>query len=182
VGAGPELQTRRLLLRRWRAEDLEPCTAMNADPEVMEHFPAPLSESETVDFIARMELSFEDRGYGLWALEMPGERALIGCVGLLAVASDLPFAPAVELGWRLSRAHWGRGYATEAASAAIAFAFDDLCISRLVAYTSARNSRSRRLMERLGMSHDPRKDFIHPRLPAGHPLAPHVLYQLGARR
>jgi RimJ/RimL family protein N-acetyltransferase len=154
---------------------------MNADPEVMEHFPAPLSTWETAAFIGHMELSFEERGYGLWAVEVPGGAALIGCVGLLDVESDVPFAPAVEVGWRLARAHWGKGLAGEAASAAIAFAFDELRLSELVAYTAERNGRSRRLMERLGMSRDPAEDFAHPRLPAGHPLASHVVYRLGER-
>jgi RimJ/RimL family protein N-acetyltransferase len=181
VSPGPELRTRRTLLRRWRGGDLEPCAAMNADPEVMEHFPAPLSTWETAAFIERMELSFEERGYGLWAVEVPGGAALIGCVGLLAVERDLPFAPAVEVGWRLARAHWRKGLAGEAASAAIAFAFDELRLSELVAYTAARNGRSRRLMERLDMRRDPAEDFAHPRLPASHPLATHVVYRLGER-
>jgi RimJ/RimL family protein N-acetyltransferase len=178
VGAGPELRTERVLLRRWRASDLEPCAAMNADPRVMENFPAPLSRRESAVFIGRMEGCFEDCGYGLWAVELPGEAPFIGCVGLLPVGKDLPFAPAVEVGWRLARAHWGTGLAGEAASAAIAFAFDRLRLRELVAYTAERNERSRRLMDRLGMRHDPAADFAHPGLPLGHPLAPHVLYRL----
>jgi RimJ/RimL family protein N-acetyltransferase len=154
---------------------------MNADPEVMEHFPGPMSKAESAAFVERMEWCFEDRGYGLWALELPGSAPFIGCVGLLEVGSELPFAPAVELGWRLARAHWGRGLAAEAARAAVAFAFDDLRLTGLVAYTAERNLRSRRLMERLGMHHDPAEDFRHPRLSAGDPLAPHVLYRLGER-
>jgi ribosomal-protein-alanine N-acetyltransferase len=180
VGAGPELRTERLLLRRWRAGDLEPCAAMNADPRVMENFPAPLSGQESDAFIGRMEGCFEDCGYGLWAVELPGEASFIGCVGLVPVANDLPFAPAVEVGWRLARAHWGAGLAGEAASAAIAFAFDRLRLHELVAYTAERNERSRRLMDRLGMHHDPAEDFAHPGLPLGHPLVPHVLYRLGS--
>jgi RimJ/RimL family protein N-acetyltransferase len=178
VGAGPELRTERALLRRWQARDLDPCAAMNADPRVMEHFPAPLCGRETAYFIERMESSFEDRGYGLWALELPGEAPFIGCAGLLAVGNELPFAPAVELGWRLARAHWGMGLAREAASAAIAFAFDHLGLRELVAYTAERNERSRRLMDRLEMHHDPAENFLHPGLPSAHPLAPHVLYRL----
>ncbi|HWW90863.1 MAG TPA: GNAT family N-acetyltransferase [Solirubrobacteraceae bacterium] len=180
MSAGPELRTERLLLRRWRTSDLEPCAAMNADPRVMENFPAALSRRESDAFIERMEACFEDCGYGLWALELPGEASFIGCVGLLAVGNELPFAPAVEVGWRLAPAHWGTGLAAEAASAAIAFAFDRLRLRELVAYTAERNVRSRRLMDRLGMSHDPAEDFAHPGLPVGHPLAPHVLYRLGS--
>jgi RimJ/RimL family protein N-acetyltransferase len=180
VGTGPELRTERVLLRRWRASDLEPCAALNADPRVMENFPAPLSRRESAAFIERMEGCFEDCGYGLWAVELPGEAPFIGCVGLLAVGSDLPFAPAVEVGWRLARAHWGAGLAGEAASAAIAFAFDRLQLSELVAYTAERNERSRRLMDRLGMRHDPAEDFLHPSIAADDPLAQHVLYRLEA--
>jgi ribosomal-protein-alanine N-acetyltransferase len=151
---------------------------MNADPCVMENFPAPLSRRESAAFIGRMESCFEDRGYGLWAVECSGEAPFIGCVGLLPVGNDLPFAPAVEVGWRLARAYWSAGLAKEAASAAIAFAFDRLRLRELVAYTAERNERSRRLMERLGMRHDPAEDFAHPGLTLGHPLAPHVLYRL----
>jgi RimJ/RimL family protein N-acetyltransferase len=179
VGTGPELRTERLLLlRRWQAGDLAPCAAMNADPLVMEHFPALLSRGETAAFIERIEGCFEDCGYGLWAVELPGEAPFVGCVGLLPVDNDLPFAPAVELGWRLARAAWGMGLACEAASATIAFAFDRLRLRQLVAYTSERNERSRRLMDRLGMRHDSARDFAHPGLPEGHPLAAHVLYRI----
>jgi RimJ/RimL family protein N-acetyltransferase len=125
-----------------------------------------------------MEGCFEDRGYGLWAVELPGTAPFVGCVGLLAVGEELPFAPAVEVGWRLARPDWGQGLACEAASAAIAFAFDRLRLSELVAYTAERNERSRRLMDRLGMRHDPAENFVHPGLPSGDPLAPHVLYRL----
>jgi RimJ/RimL family protein N-acetyltransferase len=178
MGAGPELHTERMLLRRWQASDLEPCAAMNADPRVMEHFPAPLCRRESAAFIERMEGCFEDCGYGLWVVELPDEAPFAGCVGLLPVGNDLPFAPAVEIGWRLARPHWGMGVAGEAASAAIAFAFDRLRLRELVAYTAERNERSRRLMDRLGMRHDPAENFVHPGLPLGHALAPHVLYRL----
>jgi RimJ/RimL family protein N-acetyltransferase len=174
------LRTRRLLLRRWCPEDLEPCAAMNADPQVMEHFPAPLSRAETAAFIKSMEYCFDENGYGLWAVAMQGEGSFVGCVGLLPVESELPFAPAVEVGWRIGRPYWGKGLAGEAASAAIDFAFTELRVAEVVAYTAEHNRRSRRLMERLGMRRDPSGDFDHPRLPAGHALAPHVLYRLGS--
>jgi RimJ/RimL family protein N-acetyltransferase len=182
MGGAPELRTERLLLRRWRPEDLEPCAAMNADAEVMEHFPAPLSTAESSALIARMERCFEELGYGLWAVEIPDSVSFIGCVGLVPVGIDFAFAPAVEIGWRLARSHWGSGLAHEAASATIAYAFQELGLPALVAYTAERNERSRRLMERLGMRRDPAEDFAHPRLPAGHPLSPHVLYRVVAVR
>ncbi len=179
--AGPQLASERLLLRRWRAADLEPLAAINADPAVMVHFPATLSHTESKALIERIEAGFEANGYGLWAVERMGEGSLIGFVGLLPVDSELPFAPAVELGWRLARSHWGNGYASEAASVTVGFAFHALQLAELVSYTAARNTRSRRVMERLGMTHDPAEDFLHPKLAPGHPLAPHVLCRLTAR-
>jgi RimJ/RimL family protein N-acetyltransferase len=180
VGNGPQLRTERLLLRRWRAADLEPFASINADPAVMEHFPALLSLEQSAALIARIERCFEDRGYGLWAVELPAQAELVGFVGLAPVDIDVAFAPAVELGWRLARPFWERGIATEAAEAAIAFGIDELRLPGLVAYTSERNLRSRRVMERLGMQRDPAEDFMHPMLAAGHPLAPHVLYRTDA--
>jgi RimJ/RimL family protein N-acetyltransferase len=178
VSAGPELRSERLLLRRWRTEDLEPFAALNADPLVMEHFPATLSSEESSAYIERQEASFDAHGYGFWAVEVVGEDLFAGFVGLQSVDDEMSFAPAVELGWRLARAFWGRGYATEAAAAASRFAFADLGLAELLAYTAAGNLRSRRVMERVGMTRDPYEDFSHPKLEPGHPLSAHVLYRL----
>jgi RimJ/RimL family protein N-acetyltransferase len=167
-----------LLLRRWQEEDLEPFSAISGDPEVMEHFPAPLSHQQSAALIGRTEASFEAHGYGLWAVELCGEASLAGFVGALAVEDDLPFYPAVELGWRLGREFWGRGIAIEGARAVSEYAFQTLGLRELVAYTAARNQRSQRVMERLGMQRDAAEDFIHPKLSVEHPLAPHVLYRL----
>jgi RimJ/RimL family protein N-acetyltransferase len=123
--------------------------------------------------------SFEQRGYGLWAVERIEGSQLIGFVGLNPVPPELPFAPAVEVGWRLGRDYWGQGYASEAARAALAFGFGTLGLEQIVSFTSRENVRSCRLMERLGMSRDPEEDFEHPRLPAGSRLRAHVLYRLG---
>jgi RimJ/RimL family protein N-acetyltransferase len=180
MGTGPQLRTERLLLRRWRASDLEPFAALNADPAVMEHFPATLSRAQSAALVERIERCFEERGYGLWAVEFPGEAPFIGFVGLAPVDIDVAFAPAVELGWRLARHYWDRGIATEAARAASTVGLEQLHLPGLLAYTAASNERSRRVMERLGMRRDPTEDFLHPRLPATHPLAPHVLYRLTA--
>ncbi len=176
--AGPALRTERLLLRRWQDADIEPFAAMNADPTVMEYFPNTLSRTESNALIERSERWFDDRGYGLWAIELIVDGTFAGFTGLAPIDEDLPFAPAVELGWRLAHAHWGQGIATEAASAAARFAFEVLELPSLVALTAATNVRSRRVMERLGMRRDPAEDFIHPKLPTGHPLAAHVLYRL----
>jgi RimJ/RimL family protein N-acetyltransferase len=177
-GRAPELRTRRLLLRRWQAQDLEPFSAISADPEVMEHFPAPLSREQSAALIERTEASFDTHGYGLWAVELCDENPLVGIVGALAVEDDLPFYPAVELGWRLGHELWGRGIATEGARAVSEYAFQTLGLRELVAYTAASNQRSQRVMERLGMQRDAAEDFMHPKLSVNHPLAPHVLYRL----
>jgi len=175
---GPELQTARLLLRRWREEDLAPMAAINADPDVMEHFPASMSRTEVALLIARLEAGFERDGYGFWAVEVREQGTLAGFVGISPVPEDIPLAPRVEVGWRLARAQWGKGIACEAAKASLDHGFGALGLEEIVAYTSVENRRSRRLMERLGMRHDPAADFGHPRVPAGSPLAPHVVYRI----
>jgi ribosomal-protein-alanine N-acetyltransferase len=154
--------------------------ALSADPEVMEHFPATLSHVEVALLIARLEAGFERDGYGFWAVELRGEGTVAGFVGLSPVPGDIPLAPAVEIGWRLARAQWGRGIAHEAATAALAHGFGPLGLDEIVAYTAATNQRSRHLMERLGMRRDVESDFDHPRIAAGSPLAPHVVYRLAA--
>jgi RimJ/RimL family protein N-acetyltransferase len=176
----PRLRTTRLLLRPWHAQDLDPLAAMNADPAVMEHFVAPHSRTQSAAMLERLQDGFRRQGYGFWAVELPGTAPLIGFIGLAPVPAQMPFAPAVEAGWRLAREHWGQGLATEGAQAAIDYGFGPLGLHEIVAYTATRNLRSRRLMERLGMRHDPREDFAHPEIVPGHALAPHVLYRLPA--
>lgn len=176
--AGPQLRTARLVLRRWRDDDRAPFARLNADPVVMEHFPAPLSPAESDDFVERIEAGFEERGYGLWAAEVPGVAPFAGFVGLNLATFDAPFTPALEVGWRLDRSHWGQGYASEGAVAAIAFAFDEVGVEEVVSFTTVRNQRSRRVMERVGMRLDPDGAFEHPSVPVGHPVRAHVLYRL----
>lgn len=177
----PELRTDRLLLRGWLPDDLDPFAALNADPIVMEHFFHGMrSRQETADFITRIEAEFQDRGFGLWAVEVPGAAGFIGFVGLHAALFEAPFTPAVEVGWRLAKAHWGHGYATEAARAAVAFGFEHAGLREIVSFTSVGNLRSQRVMQRIGMTRDRAGDFEHPAVPAGHPVRPHVLYKLEA--
>ena len=145
----------------------------------MEHFPATLSRTEAALLLARLEGGFERDGYGFWAVELRDDGTLAGFVGLSPVAEDMSFAPAVEVGWRLARDQWGRGIAYEAAEATLAHGFTVLGVDEIVAYTTVRNARSRRLMERLGMSHDPRADFDHPRIEPASPVARHVVYRIG---
>jgi len=172
-----ELGTDRLLLRRWRDGDREPFAAMNADPRVMEHFPAVLTPQETDAMIARIDEHFQRHGFGLWAVEVIGGPSFIGFVGLSVPRFEAHFTPCVEIGWRLAADYWGRGYATEAARAAVAFGFESLGLAEIFSFTATQNIRSRQVMQRLGMTHDPAEDFDHPLLPAGHRLCRHVLYR-----
>jgi ribosomal-protein-alanine N-acetyltransferase len=151
---------------------------MNADPEVMEYFPSTLSRTQSTAMIERIETCFEHHSYGLWALELPGEQAFVGFAGLSPVDIPAPFAPAVEVGWRLARPFWGRGLATEAATAAITFGFAHRNLEEIVSFTAVPNRRSRAVMEHLGMRRDPAEDFDHPQLDKGHRLSRHVLYRL----
>lgn len=178
----PELRTRRLILRRWRDTDRAPFAALNADPVVMEYFPAPLARAASDDLTDRIVSALEARGWGLWAVEVPHTATFIGFIGLSPATFDAPFTPAVEVGWRLAREHWGHGYATEGARAALAFGFDDLALDEIVSFTSHRNMRSRRVMERLSMLRDPAGDFDHPHIAHGDPLRGQVLYRLDRAR
>jgi RimJ/RimL family protein N-acetyltransferase len=172
------IRTQRLMLRRWRPSDLAPFAALNADARVMRHFPATLSRAESDAYAERIEAHFAEKGFGLWAVEVPGEAPFIGFVGLSVPHFEAPFTPCVEVGWRLAAEHWGRGYAPEAARAALAFGFDTLALREILSFTAAVNEPSRRVMEKLGMTHDPADDFDHPALPAGHDLRRHVLYRI----
>lgn len=174
----PTLSTERLILRPWRDSDLAPFAALNADPEVMEHFPATLSREESDAVAQRVRDFMADQGFGWWAVEIPGEAPFIGFIGLWRPAFQAHFTPCVEVGWRLAKAWWGRGYATEGAREALRFGFQDLDLAEIVSFTAVPNGRSQAVMRRLGMSHDPADDFDHPKLPAGHPLRRHVLYRL----
>lgn len=174
------LRTDRLLLRPWREGDVEPFARMNADPVVMEHFPSMLTAEQTAAMIDRIELHIDAEGFGLWAVEVPGVAPFIGFVGLQRVPFEAHFTPAVEVGWRLDPAHWGHGYATEAALASLDLGFGPLELEEIVAMTTPGNLRSQRVMERIGMHRDPADDFDHPRLPEGHPLRRCILYRLRA--
>lgn len=174
----PTLRTSRLILRSWRDDDLPLFAKLNADPRVMEHFPGVLTRAESDQLAARIIRHFAEHGFGLWAVEVPEVASFGGFVGLAVPQFEAHFTPCVEIGWRLARHHWGRGYATEAAGAAMAFAFVELGLDEVVSFTSRGNRASRRVMEKLGMSHSPEDDFDHPCLAPGHPLQLHVLYRL----
>ena len=169
----------RVRLRRWRDEDREAFAAMNADARVMQFFRGRLSRVGSDAMVDRIEKNFSERGFGLWAIEVPGVAAFVGFAGLDVPGFRSHFTPCVEVGWRLAFEHWGHGYATEAARLALRYGFETLALAEIVSFTSAANHRSRAVMERLGMHRDPADDFEYPQLPEGHPLRKHVLYRLG---
>lgn len=169
--------TERLRLRPWRPQDLPSFAAMNADPRVMEHFPRVLTAEESERQAAGIADHIRTHGFGFWVLEATGVADFVGFVGLSTPTFQAHFTPCVEVGWRLLFEHWGRGYATEAARAALDCGFHRFGLEEIVAFTTPGNWRSRRVMERLGMTHCASDDFDHPRLPPGHRLRPHVLYR-----
>ncbi|HEY8305591.1 MAG TPA: GNAT family N-acetyltransferase [Lapillicoccus sp.] len=177
-----EPRTVRLVLRQWRDEDWAPFAALNADPEVMRYFPSTLDEQESNAFAYRNAALLEVYGYGLWAVGALDSGAFLGMVGLNRPQWSAPFTPCTEIGWRLARSAWGRGYATEAARAALAVAFGSLGLDEVVSFTTVANTRSRAVMERLGMTRDPAEDFDHPKLDPDSPVRTHVLYRLRADR
>ena len=172
------LETGRLLLRTWRESDRRPFRELNADARVMEFMPGTLSAESSDEVMERIERHFERHGYGLFAAELRSTSAFIGFIGFAVPNFEAPFMPAVEIGWRLTSKAWGHGLATEGAREVLRFGFLDLGLKELVSYTVPANVRSRRVMEKLGMTHDPVDDFDHPILPAEHPLRRQVLYRL----
>jgi RimJ/RimL family protein N-acetyltransferase len=174
------VRTDRLLLRRWRPGDLPAFAELNADHEVMAHFPAPLTRDQSDALAARADAHLAEHGWGLWAVEELATGRFAGFTGLAVPAWTTPFGPAVEVGWRLARWAWGHGYATEAATAALEQAFERIGLDEVLSFTAKTNLRSVAVMRRLGMTHDPADDFDHPKLPPGHRLRPHVLYRLSA--
>ena len=175
------LTSARLRLRPWRDEDLPAYAALNADPQVTE-FLLPLNRSESDASARRIQQGIDRLGYGLWAVEVFGVADFIGFTGLNVPRFDAHFTPCVEIGWRLARNFWGFGYATEAARLALDYGFNQAGLKEIVAFTVAANQRSRRVMDRLGMTRSPEDDFDHPSVPEGHRLKRHVLYRLDRER
>lgn len=174
------IRTPRLGLRRWLDSDRTPFARLNADPAVMEYFPAPLSRSESDAFVDRIEQHHAAHGFGLWAVDWLATGQFVGMVGLAIPQFDAFFTPCVEIGWRLDRAWWGRGIATEGARASLSYGFTGLNLPEIVSFTATHNGRSRHVMEKIGMTY--RAPFRHPNLPPDHPLAEHVLYLIRADR
>jgi len=174
------LRTGRLILRRWQDSDRQPFAAINADPRVMEFFPNLLTRRQSDDLIEKIEAAFTQRGFGLCAVELQSDHRFLGFIGLSVPGFQAHFTPCVEIGWRLATHAWGQGFATEGAWAIAAYAFDTLKLDALVSFTAEQNTRSRRVMERIGMTFNSADSFDHPNLPEGHLLRRHVLYRLRA--
>ena len=172
----PDLRTDRLTLRSWRESDVQPWAEMNADPQVREHLGDLLTRAQSAASAARFQAELDERGFGFWAVEVRSTGEFIGFTGLDQVDEDMPFA-GVEIGWRLARAAWGRGYATEAALASLAFGFGSLALPEILAVTTVTNLRSQAVMRRIGMTSDPAEDFDDPTEPEG-PLRRNVLYRI----
>jgi RimJ/RimL family protein N-acetyltransferase len=176
------IETERLLIRHWREEDREAFYRLNADARVMEFMPACLTRPESDMLFERINEHFRKHGFGLYAVELREDRTFIGYVGLAVPSFKAHFTPCVEIGWRLSAAYWGRGLATEGARVVVKHGFGELGLDEIVSFTVPENLRSRRVMEKIEMTHDGSDDFDHPNLPEGHPLSRHVLYRLRRHR
>jgi RimJ/RimL family protein N-acetyltransferase len=172
-----QLTTPRLILRPWQSTDREPFAQLNADPRVMTYMPRRLTHELSNALVDRLEAHFVEHDFGLWAVELRQTGKFMGFIGLQRTTFVAPFTPCVEISWRLAAAHWGQGYATEGARAALSYGFEVLQLPEIVSFTTRENQRSRRVMEKLGLCYCPQEDFNHPLLP-GNPLAPHVLYRL----
>jgi RimJ/RimL family protein N-acetyltransferase len=173
----PRIETSRLTLRGFRPADRDPFVTMNADPEVMAFMSRRLDPAASEAFLGRIRARWAADGFGIWAIERQGDGTFLGFAGLSEPGFPAAFAPAIEVGWRLARPAWGHGYATEAGAAALRFGFEVVGLEEIVSFTAVANERSRRVMERLGMTHDPADDFDYPLVPIGHPVSRQVLYR-----
>lgn len=171
------LSTERLILRQWQDTDYPLFAAINADPKVMEFFPNTLTSAESNDGVNRVRAHIDQHGYGFWAVERSDTGEFIGFIGLKYNPDGLPFAPCVEIGWRLGAAHWGQGFATEGARSSLKFAFTEQNLSRVISMTPTTNKVSENVMQKLGMRNTG-NNFNHPQVDSGHVLEPHVLYQI----
>ena len=176
------LETDRLILRTWSDDDLQPMLAINQDPKVMEYFPGLQDLETTKNFITKVNDHFNKYGYSLYACERKDTNEFIGFIGLLIADFKAHFTPAIEIGWRLSSKHWGQGFATEGAKAALDYAFRELKISEIVSFTTAGNAKSIRVMEKIGLQHNVNDAFDHPKLDDTSPLKRHVLYRLSREK
>ena len=178
----PRVETDRLLLREFLDRDRAPFAALNADPRVMEHFPDVLGRERSDELVDGIRQRWAEDGLGLWAVERRDNGAFLGFTGLAPPRFEAAFTPCVEIGWRLAVDAWGHGFATEAARASLRFGFEERDLDEILSWTVPANVRSRAVMERIGMTHDPADDFDHPNIAVGSPLRRHVLYRLSRER
>jgi RimJ/RimL family protein N-acetyltransferase len=171
------IETARLTLRQWKEADIIPFAKMNCDPKVMEYFPSLSSAEESEALARRFQKHIEEHGFGPWAAELRSSGEFIGFIGLVTVGPQFPFAPAIEIGWRLAHQHWGQGLAPEGAIEALKVAFEKLNLEEVVSMTATLNLTSQRVMQKIGMSHQESDDFDHPKIEIAHPLCRHVLYR-----
>ena len=172
------VETDSLLLRQWTEEDFFPFAEMCSNENVMEFFPKTQTREESYEMAKKIQSLIKERGWGFWAVEIPNQQKFIGFVGLHTPKDSMPFSPCVEVGWRLSNQHWGKGYATEGAKAALEYAFNRLGLSEVVSFTSLGNVRSMAVMKKIGM-HNSGQNFMHPDIEVSHPQCEHVLYKIG---
>lgn len=171
------ISTERLLLRQWTDDDFEAFYQINKDPEVMRYYPSTMNRQESDNMARRIQSLIEERDWGFWALELKENQQFIGFTGLHIPKANLPCSPCVEIGWRVAKTYWNRGYATEAARASLDYAFDHLILDDVVSFTANINKPSQAVMKKLGMA-DTRENFLHPDVPSGHELSEHVLYRI----
>lgn len=171
------LETPRLLLRQWQESDKEPFARLTADTEVMRYFPAILSREDSDASVARFSKGIAEHGYGFWAVEVKSTGDFIGFVGIKMLDLDIPESPFMEIGWRLDKQCWGKGYAPEAARASLDYAFNEVQQNAVFAITTLTNAPSRRVMEKIGMTNT-QLDFNHPLVESGHSLERHCLYKI----
>lgn len=174
----PNIKTTRLLLRQWEESDLSLFAKINCDPEVMQFFPSLLTEKESNALAKKIIKELQEKTYGLWAVEIPNVTSFIGFLGLHYADFKAHFTPCVEIGWRLDRAYWGKGYATEGGKAVLNYAFKTLNLTKVVSFTSEKNHKSIAVMKRLGMHYYSKNNFEHPQIPKKHWLRPHVFYSI----
>jgi RimJ/RimL family protein N-acetyltransferase len=173
----PRLESERLVLREWLEGDFQPFANMGCDPDVMRFFPKHLTAEESRQFIAKSNATLLEKQFGLWAVEIKESGEFIGFIGLAVPTFETNFTPCTEIGWRLAKESWGKGYATEGAMRVLQYAFKDLGLEEVVSFTSELNLPSIKVMERIGMDRNPAEDFNHPRVEKGHRLERHVLYR-----
>lgn len=172
-----ELKTDRLRLRQWQDQDSIAFAKMNADPRVMAHYPKPYTRSESDSLMARFRDAIESDSFAPWAVERLDSVEFIGYVGLSKFTHGLPFAPCVEVSWRLLADEWGNGFATEGAKASLDYGFEVLGLDEIVSMTATTNTASERVMQKSGLLKKG-DNFMHPKVPNGHRLQEHVLYSI----